>query len=271
MKLAILFWFYKEIAVCKNRIDLLRRLNPDTKIYGLFGGETTDALVVKSQLGPFLDDLYIYTENHDTRWKWLNGDLMIAQWHFDRGRELEWDTLVIVQWDMLMLRPIESLFGMLHPGEMLLSGLRPTSEVEMWWPWLQESNFAAKRNRDAFVSYLHQEHGYTEEMLCCLFIVACFPRRFLDRYVEAGPPKIGFLEYKVPTLARVFGVPFCQRHAFIPWWAADPATESATMHRRFLNAGGYEMAESEIIHATRAGHAYVFHPYRKAWNWPVPD
>ena len=35
MNLAILFWFYKEPEVCENRLQLLKKYNPDLKILGL--------------------------------------------------------------------------------------------------------------------------------------------------------------------------------------------------------------------------------------------
>jgi len=35
MKLAILFWFYKEPEICQNRLELLRQNNPTISIYGL--------------------------------------------------------------------------------------------------------------------------------------------------------------------------------------------------------------------------------------------
>ena len=39
MELAILFWFYKEPEICLNRLKILKKYNPDLKIFGLFGGD----------------------------------------------------------------------------------------------------------------------------------------------------------------------------------------------------------------------------------------
>ena len=33
MKLAILFWCYKNLEICEDRLQQLRAQNPDTKIY----------------------------------------------------------------------------------------------------------------------------------------------------------------------------------------------------------------------------------------------
>ncbi|MGH8428355.1 MAG: transposase [Gammaproteobacteria bacterium] len=36
-----------------------------------------------------------------------------------------------------------------------------------------------------------------------------------QKFVAVGYPGIGFLEYKIPTMARVFGSPGCPEHNFI--------------------------------------------------------
>ncbi|HEY9909586.1 MAG TPA: hypothetical protein V6D18_18500, partial [Thermosynechococcaceae cyanobacterium] len=136
MKLAILFWFYKEPEVCQNRLVILRQHNPTTPIYGLYGGDLATIDQYKSTLSPHLNDFYAFTEAKDSYWKWVQGDLMITQWFHDRGKELEWDTILIVQWDMLVFGAVEELFSMLKQDEILLSGLRPITEVENDWQWV---------------------------------------------------------------------------------------------------------------------------------------
>ena len=39
MQLAILFWCYKDVRICRDRLQHLRRDNPHSPIYLLFGGE----------------------------------------------------------------------------------------------------------------------------------------------------------------------------------------------------------------------------------------
>ncbi len=42
VQLGILFWFYRDVGLCRNRLRLLRRRNPGTPIYGLYGGPRSD-------------------------------------------------------------------------------------------------------------------------------------------------------------------------------------------------------------------------------------
>ncbi|MEE7479145.1 class I SAM-dependent methyltransferase [Methylobacterium hispanicum] len=262
-RLAVLFWFYHEPEICAARLRHLRALNPDTPIYGLFGGSLSDAAAIAAQLGTLLDDLYVYGEERDPVWKHRHGDQLIAAWHRDRGRQLVWDTLVVVQWDMLVLRPLAELFGSLRTGEALFSGFRPAAEVADWWGWLNPRNPERVVDRDAFQNYLRDRQGYEGPLWCCLFIVVCLPRIFLDRYVEAGHPEIGFLEYKIPTLARAFGIPIREDHPFKPWWAADPQTKGAPDSDRLLNAVGADVPREIIEAEGAAGRGAIIHPFRQ--------
>lgn len=139
MKLAILFWFYKEPEICLNRLELLRKNNSDIPIYGLYGGSLKTVNQYRSLLEPYLDDFYVFTANEDPLWKWLQGDLMIVDWYRKRGKDLVWDTIVIVQWDMLVLDSVEHLFSTLEKDQILLSGLRPIKEVENNWQWVADT------------------------------------------------------------------------------------------------------------------------------------
>jgi hypothetical protein len=262
VKLAVLFWFYADFELCRERLALLRAFNPETPIYGLYGGPLEQAAEARGAVGDQLDDFYAFPEPRTPQWKWLHGDRLVAAWARDRGGELAWDTVVLVQWDMLVLAPLEQLFGGLGSGEAVFSGLRPAAEIASWWGWLKGEDPDKRAEAEAFRELLHGEYGYDGELWCCLFIVIALPRALLQRYAAAGPPEPGFLEYKLPTLARVFGTPATDG-GFRPWWGADPATRDAPPPARVLNAVGEEVALATILgELARAAGARVFHPYR---------
>lgn len=269
MKLAVLFFFYKDIEVCEDRLSLLRKLNPDISIFGLYGGPLDNLAEMPGQLAHHFDDLYVFEAPQDLHWKWRHGDQLLSAWHRDRGERLTWDTIVVVQWDMLVLEPIADAFAMLGEGHMLLSGLRPVAEVERWWIWVRRNK---RKNRDEFerfMAYAEETFGFREEALCALFIVVCLPRRFLDRYVSAAVGELGFLEYKIPTLAQAFGVPFCRDHPYTPWWANEPATRWVAQNRRLLNTVD-KVLDLNVIRAEleRPGGQRIIHPFRsKRPSW----
>lgn len=223
MKLAVLFWFYKEPEICQNRLELIRKYNPNIPIYGLYGGDVSTVEQYKVSLGKYLDDFYVFTENKDSQWKWLQGDLLLTDWYVKRGKDLAWDTIIIVQWDMLVFGEIEKLFSMLKKDEVLLSGLRPIKEVEEDWMWVTPKLPEYRQKYLTFLEYVQKNYNYTLDPLGCIFIVICLSRVFLEKYSTVQQPELGFLEYRIPMYAQIFGIPFCENHPFnASWLDSDP-------------------------------------------------
>ena len=88
---------------------MLRYYNPKTKIFGLFGGDIDNYKQAEKKTIYLLDDLFFYNETKDQQWKWKHGDLMINHWYRERGKNLEWNSLVLVQWDMLLFESIDNI------------------------------------------------------------------------------------------------------------------------------------------------------------------
>jgi len=290
MELAILFWFYKEPNICKNRLELLRQYNPNIPIYGLYGGDLETANSYQDILNEYLDDFFAFPERKDSHWKWLQGDLMLAQWYRDRGKFLSWDTIVIVQWDMLVFGKIEQLFEMLQQDQILLSGLRPIAEVENDWMWVAPKNPEYRQQYLEFLKYLHQTYNYQASPMGCIFIVVCLPRKFLEVYSQIDQPELGFLEYRIPMYAQIFGIPFCENHSYNAWWIdVDPLFQSTNIFQRainlihirlnpnILNPTGKDVSLIQIFkHLNTKKGSRIFHPYqhifpikRKMWLWAL--
>jgi hypothetical protein len=233
VRLAVLFWFYKEPDICQNRLEILREHNPDIQIYGLYGGDVATVDVYKSQLKPYLDDFYAFTEERDADWKWLQGDLMLTHWYRERGKYLDWDTVTIVQWDLLVFDKIDRLFAMLTPDTILLSGLRPIAEVEADWLWVTPKIPAHRQQYLEFLEYVSKTFDYQQEPMGCIFIIACLPRIFLEAYSQIDRPELGFIEYRIPIYAQILGIPVCEDHPFAAWWVDnDPTFYNKNMWQR---------------------------------------
>lgn len=129
MKSDVLFWFYKDFEICRERLQRLRRFNKGLRVFALYGGPPLEAETARHTLHKLVDDFYVYSKDKDSQWKWKHGDQMIATWYAERGQHLEWGTIFIMQWDMLIVAPLEKLFSGLQPNEVLLSGFRPISTV----------------------------------------------------------------------------------------------------------------------------------------------
>src|SRR3990167_977727 len=193
LNLTALFWFYKEPDICLNRLKLLKKFNPELKIYGLFGGEVNQAKIYQQKLGKYLDDFYVppYT---DPNWKWINGDLMILDWYQKRGKDLSWDSIVITQWDMLVFDSLVHQFPGLKKNQIFLSGLKELDgDTENRWDWTRPGELE-RENYLNFLEYVQKEYDFSGSPLCCLFILLIFPRLFFDKYASVKNPQIGMLE-----------------------------------------------------------------------------
>jgi hypothetical protein len=259
-QLACLFWFYKSPELCENRLQLLRRHNPDSPIYGLFGGDPSEAELFQQRLAPWLDDFYVFSQVRTPHWKWYHGDQMIVDWYRQRGHSLDWDTVFIAQWDMLVFDAFSNQISMLKRNELLLSGLRPVSEVDPWWYYVRP-NSPERDEYERFIAYVRDSHGFNGPPLCCEFIVACLPRSFMARYANIAEPELGFLEYKIPTYAQIFGTPLCIDHPHQPWWGDAPNANSTSLLARTLNAEIHNVPLRVIeVHRLWPWGRRIFHP-----------
>lgn len=259
MNLSILFWFYKEPEICKNRLEILKKNNPSLKIYGLYGGGLKQVENFQKILGSLLDDFYV-SPYKDTDWKWINGDLMILDWYNKRGKNFTWDSMAIIQWDMLIFDSLKNQFPNLDKDQIFLSGLkRLDKHTEESWDWTQTSG-KERINYLAFLKYVKEKYGYNEDPpLCSLFIFEIFPRIFFEKYLEVENKEIGMLEYKIPIYAEIFKIPFYQKDLGVLW---------DENYKQFpLNAIPKEIETSYINSELQNPKGWrIFHPYFKIWD-----
>lgn len=250
--LAILFWFYKDLSLCQNRLQWLRQKNPRCPIYGLYGGDGNDREQFAQGLSSYLEDFYSFDQPQTSHWKWLNGDLMINQWYRDRGQFLPWETVVVIQWDMVILAPLSQVFPQLKPGHLLLSFYRPIAEIAHHWEWVKKQ---PHRDRyQEFLSILQQRYGYAHSPMCAIFIVVALPRIFLEAYSQVADPELGFIEYRVPIYSQIFGIGVDAYH--------PPRVNVPAKLQRVLTAANPPVRLGTILcHWLLPGGARVFHPY----------
>lgn len=201
-RLAILFWYYKDSAVCLNRLRALRHYNTGVPIFGLYGGDPADFARFDAQLGPLLNDHWAFEAERPALWKWKYGDKLISAWFRARGHQLDWDTVLIAQWDFLVRAPFSRLAA-LRKDVLYLPGLRPLAQVEDSWCWLKPGSddlaeYQRLRHR------LAQDCGFTGPVEACNFVSGALPRRFLQQYAALDDEADGFLEYKLPMYARAW-------------------------------------------------------------------
>ncbi|HED65577.1 MAG TPA: hypothetical protein ENJ09_08480 [Planctomycetes bacterium] len=270
MRLAVLFWCYKAPDLCEDRLAHLRRQDPDVKVFVLFGGDPAEAKAFEERLSPYANDFYCFegeppvgSEELDvlfrggTHWKYYFGDLLIAAWYRERGRELEFDSITLIQWDMVMWGRVSEVFASLGEGEALFSGLRPIAPVEDKWAWTTPDRPEERARYLEFLDHV-RSLGFDGEPEGYVAVVTCLPRAFLERFIEIERPDLGFLEYRLPIYARLFGTPICERHPFRPWWGAvEPYSKDHTLRARPVEIRPWTIRKN----LRDPNGARLFHPY----------
>lgn len=270
MELAILFWFYKEAHVCANRLKILRRDNPEIKIFGLFGGDKSEAGKYQAGLRKYLDDFYAspFEDGKGPRrakiplknkWKWLNGDLVLLDWYDKKGKSLTWDSIVVIQWDNLVFGPLIEIFSGIKKGGIFLFGLKELDgNMENTWAHVKGEDDRARYLH--FRQYVKDQYGYSDKLLCCFFALEVFPRVFFEKYLTVKDRELGMIEYRVPVYAKIFNIPF---------YRGDLGRDIALGYNpdgpiRFYD----EIGDSYIREQLKKKCGYrIFHPYSGIWGF----
>lgn len=237
----ILFRFHRDPAVCHARIEQLRSLNPGVPIHGLYGGPQADA---RAMVRLPLDELFTVPLD-DAYWKWRNGDLCVRWWYRELGRHARFDVAHVVEWDLLLLDPIERLFGHVTDGVAVTHPMPTAQRRRDGWHWVSG-------NRGWEWDKLHQlveeTIGPAVDPVAGLFPGVALSREFLDRFSAVEVPSYCNDETRVPLYAQAFGMPVHDTRI-----QRDDAT---------FNCEG-EDVDLGVLRAAYAVGVRIFHPVRE--------
>jgi hypothetical protein len=212
----VLFRFHKAPLVCRSRVALLRDLNPGVAIYGLFGGQRGlkgAGLRAGSKGLIGLDALY--SSRAPAKWNWQHSDLVLATWYRDVGHKIPFDVVHVIEWDLLLLEPLERLYSSVPAGAVGLTALTPISELESEWTWLRREE--SRQEWETLLARARAEWGYEGTPHGCLGPGPCFPRTFVEAYAGLDPPVLCNDELRLPLFAQILGFPIADTHLRGPW------------------------------------------------------
>ncbi len=202
-RVAVLFIYHQEFEACQERIRLLRRLNPEVALYGLYGGALED-LPATEPVAALLDDHWSYPYPPPSkRWKWLNVDRLIATWYMLHGQNLAgWERVLIHPWDTLYLEPVTVYTDPLESERQVMIYPQLLNEAELKlinWVWLEDPQFAE------FKQYLQDTYPEPVRPVGIPMFTVAFSRLLLDTIAYLLIKVPGMCEYRFPTLAEQFG------------------------------------------------------------------
>lgn len=259
MKDIILFRFHNRPRICKNRLQILKKLNPNTPIYGLYGGEEKDFKKYKKYLKTYMNDIYCIRDK-SARWKWQNGDLALALWYRDFGRNIDFDSLYIIEYDLVILEPLYNIYGKIPTDTMGLTLLAPLKDVEHIWHWTAENNHPHHRAEWLKLLKLAREKfQYNDSPMACNYVGSKFTKEFLEKYSTAKVPELAHDELRVPLFAQIFNIKMVDNKIQRGWFMKD--------EEKYFNCDKRDIDKKIIVNELKKEKGRrIFHPYKKLLN-----
>jgi hypothetical protein len=193
-------------------VALLRTLNPGVPIHGVFGGSSR-ALGMAAKRLVALDGLHV--SRAPGRWNWQHSDLVVSEWYRDAGTAVPFDVVHVVEWDLLLVEPLESLYAPVPADAVGLTALTPIAELEQEWTWLRRAE--NRREWETLLARARAEWGYDGVPHGCVAGGSCFPRTFLEEYAKIDPPALCHDELRLPLFAQILGFAMADTRLRGPW------------------------------------------------------
>lgn len=254
MERIIVFRYHRDSLLCKNRLRLLKKYNPDTKVYGLYGGDEKKFQKYERNLKPYLEDNFCIQDKKQ-EWKWMNGDLALAQWYRHVGKNIPFSGVVLYEWDILLFDSIDNIYKNIPEESNGVTMLTPLSVMEKDWQWVIKSE--KKEEWLKLLKIAHSEFAYNQEPYGGWFAGAYLSRNFLEKYSIMDVPEICHDELRLPLFSQILGIPLYNTRFTKDWternedllFNCDKNDISMTLIKEQLG-----LADGKRI----------FHPYSKA-------
>ena len=198
MKSAVLYVFYASPHTCSLRLKLMRSLNPDVSFYGICTDRPENAHKFKPVLDE-LDDGWFFPFV-DPKWHWHNLDKVVCSWFVNRGVNLPFDRLLVLDWDVLLLGPVSAWTNEVDKNT--------AKFIHVWKNVQPETNHWTSSENPQFVNFRSRfmEKNGVEPVLYNSFLFAyVVPREALLDCAQEVLGYSGYCEYRLPTILRSFG------------------------------------------------------------------
>lgn len=254
MKRIVLFRFHKNAAICLNRISLIKKYNADVAIYGLYGGPVDDPENIQQTLKNEFISTFSIADKSD-HWKWKNSDLAVRLWYENVGKDVAFDMLHLLEWDLILCDSLENIYQHIPANGIGLTGLVPLQDVASKWDWVTEE--PQKSEWEYLLSVAKETFHYNQEPFASLGPGACYPKSFLEKYAKTDVPELGHDELRLPLFAQILQTPLFDTGFYRAWFDAH--------ERRYFNCRNENIQLKTVQEELANPHGRrVFHPVRFA-------
>jgi hypothetical protein len=205
---------------------------------------------------PYLEHCYCIEEK-TKRWKWKNGDLALRMWYAAVGKNLSFDMLHLIEWDLLVLDSLNTIYKEIPLDAVGLTSIVPLQEVANQWIWTAEEPYKSELN--SLIAWVHDRFGYSLQLYGAQGPGLCLPKQFLEAYSRIEIPELCNDEIRIPLFGQIFGFKMYDTH-FCNDWFTQGAQQTFHCQTQAYPAISLSTVNREL--AKPAG-ARVFHPFRK--------
>lgn len=250
MKRIILFRYHNiDKAICYERLSMLKKFNPDIDIYGLYGGE--DEIFPEYEF--LTKDLITHNycvRDKESKWKWLSSDLGARYWFDEFGHTIEFDMLHIVEWDLILLESIPTLYKHIPKDGIALSALSDVSNLYGRWLWVSIPEWTL------LLSHVRKNYGYDQKPFGSLGPGTSVPRYFLENYSKYEVPNYCIDEVRFPLFGQLMGCKLYNTGFYQKWFDDD--------EDRFFNCINKNIKIETIQDELKKKNGRrAFHPFRE--------
>jgi len=246
-----LFRYHKDLEVCKNRLQFFSRFNPGMKIHGLFGGDET-------QFDEFSRSLDLLSSNYLIKdvpgeWKWKDFDFILKKWYSEKGCQLGFRNLYLLEWDFILYESVEEAYWEYPVDHVVFTGLRPLREIESKWYWTIHP--PKKKEFEKLKAHLKEEFDFNKPLYGCICPGLRVSRTFLDAMHKIELPAFGNDELRFPLYAQLADIDFSGNDFFKKWFSKKES--------RYFNCNSKEINSKTIKRQLKKKKGRrAFHPVR---------
>jgi hypothetical protein len=238
-KNALLYVFYGSPVTCANRLRIFRELNPDILLFGICtAGVKHQNQYRKAQ--EILDDLW-FLPDLDPKWCWHNLDKVACKWFLERGSCLHFCKILVVDWDVLLLDPVEKWLSQIVANQVKFISVRENLKPE-------ENHWTSLPEFQGFQTQCEIQNDKRRGLFdAILFAYACSKldfAKFASKVVDSP----GYCEYRLPSVIFNAGLELGNFEKPQNW-------------HTFANVNGISISRSIIQNEhARSGGFQLFHP-----------
>lgn len=251
MQRIILLRFHKDIALTQNRIDLLKQFNPDTRIYGLFGGAQEDLDEFEKSLRGLEKVTFLHISDKDIKWRF--SDYAILQWYQEVGKTIDFDIVHVIEYDLVLLESLEKLYPYKdNEHHIYLTSLLELDKMKPIWNWFQNPQFPVAECKE--FERLMKEDYKIPTLYGSMAPGTTLTKKYLEGYSRLDLPLIAFDEMRLPAISQILGIEMRDTDFVKDWF------DESDLDFRLFNTDNHEVDQTEMLQAYKSSYQKAFHP-----------